>query len=356
MIEPLASPATAPAPHSRARRILAVAVALYLAAILLVWALLRFCADVWWPATLILFGPRWIWALPLAVLAPLAALRDRRLLAPLALAALVMLFPIAGLTFAWPGRAATPLAPASRVSPEAPPQRRLRLMTYNVGEGTSNGMDLFRMMAEVSPDVVAIQECGAVSRVAQRQPGERYSIIGHGELCLLSRYPIEKKAALDPAAIRDLGGTGSVVRYTVHHPAGDVSLVNIHLATVREGLDAVIARGLAGVPALKENLATRSAMSALARTFVDAAEAPVVLVGDFNLPTDSAVYRRDWSSFDNAFSIAGNGFGTTKRTRWFGIRIDHVLVGPGVRCERAFIGPHLNGDHRPVVADLTWSG
>ncbi len=141
-------------------------------------------------------------------------LRDRRLLAPLALAALVVLFPIAGLTFAWPGRAAT----RSRPPRPTPPQRRLRLMTYNVGEGTSNGMDLFRMMAEVSPDVVAIQECGAVSRVAQRQPGERYSIIGHGELCLLSRYPIEKKAALDPAAIRDLGGTGSVVRYTVHHP------------------------------------------------------------------------------------------------------------------------------------------
>lgn len=351
MTEPDARAVITSVPRARARRILAVVVALYLAGVLLVWALLRFRADVWWPATLILFGPRWIWGLPLVVLAPLAALRDRRLLAPLALAALVVAFPIVGLTLALPRRAV-----AAPSSPEAAPPRRLRLMTYNVGEGTSNGADLFRMMAEVSPDVVAIQECGAVTRVAHRQPGERYSIIGHGELCLLSRFPIEKKEVQDPEAIRALGGTGSVVRYTVHLPAGDVSLVNVHLATVREGLDAVLARGLGGVPALKENLATRSAMSAQARSFVDHAEQPLLIAGDFNLPTDSAIYRRDWASFANAFSTAGSGLGTTKRTRWFGVRIDHILLGPGWSCERAFIGPHLNGDHRPVVADLTWSG
>jgi endonuclease/exonuclease/phosphatase (EEP) superfamily protein YafD len=38
------------------------------------------------------------------------------------------------------------------------------------------------------------------------------------------------------------------------------------------------------------------------------------------------------------------------------VRIDHILLGPGWTSDRAFIGPHLNGDHRPLVADLTWSG
>jgi endonuclease/exonuclease/phosphatase (EEP) superfamily protein YafD len=351
MMETDASNVKGPAPHSRARRILAVAVGVYVAGVLLVWALLRFYADVWWPATLILFGPRWIWGLPLVVLAPIAALRDRRLLAPLAVAALVVAIPIMGFTVALPRHAA-----AAPSSPDAAPPRRLRLMTYNVGEGTSNGTDLFRMVAEVSPDVVAIQECSAVTRVAHRQPGERYSIIAHGNLCLLSRSPIEKKEVQDPEAVSALGGTGSFVRYTVHLPAGDVSLVNIHLATVREGLEAFLASGPVGVPALKENLATRWAMSALARSFVDRAEPPLLVAGDFNLPIDSAIYRRDWSSFTNAFSAAGSGLGTTKRTRWFGVRIDHILLGPGWSCERAFIGPHLNGDHRPVVADLTWSG
>ncbi|MFS8068027.1 MAG: hypothetical protein ACMG6S_16860, partial [Byssovorax sp.] len=124
MTQTNASDVKGPAPQSRARRILAVVVALYVAGVLLVWALLRFHADVWWPATLILFGPRWIWGLPLVVLAPLAALRDRRLLAPLAVAALVVVFPIVGLTVAAPRRAAAPSSPSSS---EAAPPRRLRL-------------------------------------------------------------------------------------------------------------------------------------------------------------------------------------------------------------------------------------
>lgn len=339
------------ASRPRARWILAISVAGYVAGVCLVWALLRFYADVWWPATLILFGPRWIWALPLGVLVPLAILRDRRLLAPLAIAGLVLVFPILGFTVTVPGKAAS-----SPGSPAGAPSRHLRLMTYNVGDDTSDGADLFRIMAEVSPDVLALQECNAIGRVAARQPGERYNISAHGDLCLLSRFPIERTAMQDPDSIRAIGGTGTIIRYTVHLPSGDVELVNVHLATVREGLSAVMQRRLAGVPLLKENIATRWAMSSMARTFVDATAQPLLIAGDFNLPSDSAIYRRDWAVFTSAFEVAGSGFGTTKKTSWFGIRIDHILLGPGWTCERAFIGPHLNGDHRPIVADLTWSG
>src|ERR1700720_2127653 len=42
---------------------------IYLALLLAVWALLRL-GDRWWPATLLLFGPRWPFALPLLVLTP----------------------------------------------------------------------------------------------------------------------------------------------------------------------------------------------------------------------------------------------------------------------------------------------
>jgi vancomycin resistance protein VanJ len=342
---------TAPAPASRRRRILVVAVAVHVAGVLLVWALLRFYADRWWPATLLLFGPRWIVGLPLAVLVPLAATRDRRLLAPLAVAAIVLVFPILGFNLALSRSTAS--APAD---PTATPPRRVRLMTYNVGEDTSNGADLFRIMAEVSPDILAIQECNAIGRVAARQPGEKYNISASGDACLLSRSKIERTAVEDPEAIRAVGGTGTMVRYTVHLPGGDVQIVNMHLATVREGLTAVMQRGLGGVPTLKENIATRWAMSAMARAFVDATAQPVLIAGDFNLPSDSAIYRHDWAAFPSAFEEAGTGFGTSKRTGWFGVRIDHILLGPGWTCERAFIGPHLNGDHRPLVADLTWSG
>lgn len=341
---------TVPARGSRGRRILAVAVAGYLAAVLVVWALLRFYADVWWPATLVLFGPRWMCALPLAVLAPLAAWRDRRLLVPLAVAAAVIALPILDYRVAFPGRAT-----AAPTEPTATPPRHVRVMTYNIGGDPNKAAGLDRILAEVAPDIVAIQECTGTDLVAAIPRGERY-LVADGDVCLVSRSKIDRAGVQDPDSIAATGGTGAMVRYTVHLPAGDVQLVNLHLATVRDGLSAVMHGRLRGVPALEENIAIRRAVSAMARAFVDAAPPPFLVAGDFNLPTDSAIYRRDWASFTNAFDAAGEGFGATKETRWFGVRIDHILLGPGWACERAFVGPHLTGDHRPVVADLTWSG
>jgi vancomycin resistance protein VanJ len=38
------------------------------------------------------------------------------------------------------------------------------------------------------------------------------------------------------------------------------------------------------------------------------------------------------------------------------VRIDHVLAGPGWHCDRCRVGPHVGSPHRPVLADLIWSG
>ena len=45
----------------------------YLIVIGAVWLLLWLLADRWWPATILAFGPRWIYGLPLVVLVPMAA-------------------------------------------------------------------------------------------------------------------------------------------------------------------------------------------------------------------------------------------------------------------------------------------
>ena len=96
--------------------------------------------------------------------------------------------------------------------------------------------------------------------------------------------------------------------------------------------------------------------SLLAHAFAIQSKGPLLVAGDFNMPEESAIYRRHWSGLNNAFSCAGYGFGTSKETRWHGIRIDHVLLGPGWSCLHTQVGPHLGGDHRPMVADLAWSG
>ena len=41
-------------------------------------------------------------------------------------------------------------------------------------------------------------------------------------------------------------------------------------------------------------------------------------------------------------------------TRADDARIDHILVGPGWRPHRCWVGPALRSDHLPLIADLRW--
>ena len=70
------------------------------------------------------------------------------------------------------------------------------------------------------------------------------------------------------------------------------------------------------------------------------------------MPVESRIYRANWSSLRNAFSEAGQGWGTTKQTSWFGTRIDHILYSSAWRCRKAWVGPAMGSDHRPLIADL----
>ena len=63
------------------QQVLAALQWLYLLGLVLIWLLLWFTTDRWWFSTMMAFGPRWIYPLPLAVLVPACLLLDRRALA-----------------------------------------------------------------------------------------------------------------------------------------------------------------------------------------------------------------------------------------------------------------------------------
>ena len=78
-------------------RVLHAASTGWVVAIGLATGLLWGFADVWWPATVLLFGPRWVLLLPAVVLLPWAVLRDRDWVVPLGVAVVVAAGPLVGL-------------------------------------------------------------------------------------------------------------------------------------------------------------------------------------------------------------------------------------------------------------------
>jgi len=75
------------------------------------------------------------------------------------------------------------------------------------------------------------------------------------------------------------------------------------------------------------------------------------------MTSDSAIFQRDWSRWEDAFASRGFGFGYTFASRKIGLRIDHVLADPAhlsiASCE---VGPDFRGQHRPLIADLCLRG
>lgn len=322
----------------KTRRPLPAAVIASLALLAVIAFAIDRLGDVWWPATVLMFAPRWIWAAPLVALAPLALRRDRRWLAPLALGFLILLFPILDLR----------LSPA-RIARRGD-QPDLRVMTYNIGGGVLDMEGMGRFVMENGVDLAAFQERAEVIPRMER------SVACRSGQCLASRFPI---GPLDERDRRDFlakQGSGGILRWEVRAPMGTISVTNVHLATVRNGLADFLRHGLAAGPELSAGIAERMEESAVASAWAKRGAGPALVMGDFNLPVESAIYRAHWSSWTNAFSTAGLGFGSSKHTRWHGIRIDHVLVGPGWKVMRAWVGPGFGGDHRPMLADLKWVG
>jgi endonuclease/exonuclease/phosphatase family metal-dependent hydrolase len=310
----------------------------YLLAVVFAAIALRAWTDVWWPVTVFAYAPRWVLAVPFPfVVAMLAVSRRWRLLAAMLPAAIALLVVI-DFRLNMPAGAAT--GPT------------LKVMTFNVA-GKHTPVDKLRdLLRAAAPQVVALQECELELKEFE---SEGWHVHADWELCLLSRFPIREAEVRDTTVIRARGGHGVAIRYVIDAPSGPVAIVNLHLQTVRKGIEALMEHHLAGRAGMTANTEIRELDSRTLRRWIDEFDdgLPIVVMGDFNLPVESAVYRGHWSSFGNAFSTAGFGLGWTKRTRWHGTRIDHVLFGSGLRCAEASTAGPVGSDHRAVMARLS---
>jgi endonuclease/exonuclease/phosphatase (EEP) superfamily protein YafD len=79
----------------------------------------------------------------------------------------------------------------------------------------------------------------------------------------------------------------------------------------------------------------------------------VFLVGDFNTPADSPIFREAFSGYDDAFDAVGFGFGTTYAKHHTSLRIDHVIYGNGWKCRRCYASDDVGSGHRAVMAEMT---
>ena len=310
----------------------------YLAFLVGVGIVMHELGDRWWPASLLLFGPRWPLACPLLLLLPWAlAARNWRSAGALAGAAVALLVPVLGFRVSIPG------ARSERAD--------LRLLSCNIHRQHLDAAKLAAFIAAERPDIVALQGWSDMHQEALF--GESgWEIRRDGELLLASRFPLGDVQALeisDPDPDVPAGERGSAALYEVKLPQGAIHLVSLHLASPHAGLNSLASdRGAK----LADNIERRWRESEKLGEFLERVQGTLLLAGDFNTVSESPLFRERWAGFEDAFSECGTGLGYTYLINHTQLRIDHILADASCGFVRCRVGPDVNAAHRPLVADI----
>ncbi|HEY2587050.1 MAG TPA: endonuclease/exonuclease/phosphatase family protein [Tepidisphaeraceae bacterium] len=339
--------ASAPAGRRRKAPITTALCAIYILAVIAALLLMRLAGERWWLATLLLFSPRWIWLAPLIVVLPMVLALRRRMAVPVLLAGAVVLFAIMGFRLPW--RKALP-APSAHET--------VRVFTCNLHNRQSDSLLLDQVEAHFQPDVILYQDYSHI-----REPRIVHTPGWHGEqfgsIYIASRFPFHRVDNLLPfdEAARMYAShgwpVGVAVCCAIDLPGGQaIHLINLHLASAHWQLVKVRDRDPTGPGSLQADSERRAYESMIVSAAARRLGGPMIVAGDFNTPDDSPLFRQAWGDFDDAFNMAGFGFGTTYAQHHTWLRIDHVLYDPSWQCRECWVGPPIGSGHRPVMAVL----
>lgn len=313
----------------------------YLALALVGWVMISALGDRWWPATVLLFGPRWVLLLPLIVVVPLAALRDRSLLFFLVPASLLVLGPVVGYQTGWRSLfAGDPAVPD------------LRVVSFNAEGGGSLVWSPANLLAEWEAEIVAFQECDSkfASNLGQ-VPG--WHVDARAGLCLASRFEIIDVREMDREALEFAGGSGRVVTYELDFDGDPILVTNLHLETPRAGFELIRSGRLTdGIAKVREKSLLRRVELRRAKFWTELFHGPHIVTGDFNTPVESRSYREFWDEWQNSYSLAGSGIGGTRLNGWIRVRIDHILANSRWTVVDAWLKTDVGSDHLPIAARL----
>ena len=257
----------------------------------------------------------------------------------------------------------------------------MRIATWNVNSIKQRLDHLVRVLKDVQPDVICLQELKCVDEAFPRQEVEAlgYNVAVHGQkayngVAILSKRPIEDLRRNLP------GEPDEQARYLEGVISTDGSVVRIASVYLPNG-------NPIGTPKFDYKLAWMDRLKAHAQSLLKAEE-PVVLAGDLNVipePRD-ARYPQNWvtdalyqpetrakfreilnTGYADGFRACDDGEG--RYTFWDyqaggwqrnnGIRIDHFLLSPqamdrlgGIEIRKETRGWDKPSDHVPVFLEL----
>jgi endonuclease/exonuclease/phosphatase (EEP) superfamily protein YafD len=239
--------------------------------------------------------------------------------------------------------------------------RGLSVVSCNVQEYRPDFEAVLQEIVERHPDVVAFQEA-PYEHDLYRRYFQGWNTIQEPNLWIGSRFPI-RRLDVDHSPLHD---RVRVLSVRIDTQDGPFILHDVHLTTPRHGLAKLSIESVLngqGPAFLEDSTRRRMVETREVRRYIARSQSsfPTLIVGDFNMPTVSNLYRDVWQDFTNAFDEVGIGSGYTAlcstQSYWFNdvpwVRIDHVLADRAWAVRACEIGHGRGSDHRLIWALLT---
>ncbi|ARA94547.1 hypothetical protein AWN76_016205 [Rhodothermaceae bacterium RA] len=279
---------------------------------------------------------------------------------------------------------------AVRLWPALPPaaaqgeSASLTVLTYNISAARlerQQGRALLAFVREHMPDLLVLQEAYLYYRDDVPVRPSRYlqllidslgyrtlrpavPLRDHTEQAVLARPGVHLLAVEQHllSVGPDDRRASEVVRVRFRWEGREAVLYNLHLRSFgrlkpwedqRHWLNPAYWRAFLG--RYREAFGARAREAEQLRALIEQDSLPVIVAGDFNSTPHNWSYHHLARGLQDAFRVAGSGWGGTYHVRFPVVHIDHVLAGPAWAVESAVIPDLALSDHRPLVVRLRWA-
>lgn len=240
----------------------------------------------------------------------------------------------------------------------------IRVASYNVRlfnqyepkETRENGPKEFdAFLQEVEPDVLFIQEFYNNKDVLFRDLPYKYidyndskNIFGHA---IYSKYPI-----VDRGSFSFEGSSNNVLWVDLKIDNDTLRAYNVHLQSMRITASVAYLQET-GTEVIKNKISDAfiKQEKQLAKLLEHMAESPYkkqIVAGDFNNTSFSYTYKKLKGNMKDAFLEKGSGIGSTFIFDGFPLRIDYILVSPGIKVTHFKTAEETFSDHYSIWADI----
>lgn len=230
----------------------------------------------------------------------------------------------------------------------------LTLMTLNTNFASASPAKIAEVAVREGVQVVVLQETLDRSSVGEAYEAQvkaafpGWMVVRHDELLTVTRLPVLKSQMVvfpdSPHAVlvtqlRDEGQT--------------VTVVNTHLPTlslIPSRSDQALGR--TWQEGIEHQLAVRRGFQKVVAGLLKQGTGPLIVAGDLNTPPRGGVVNQmRYLKLQDAFALAGTGFGFTHHALFGHSRLDYVWLR-GLKAEQAAPLRDLLSDHRALVVRL----